>query len=192
MESTLRLLSSYAVILAILAILLAVIVVYSRRQLWLKVSAIALAVGTMSVGYLAFTDLPGRPKYVTIETFREVYHCSKVHYVDQRDRKGFTLIVERHAKSGREYVDLPWNLRLAQSLSKSMRAQAESKRKGAIYYGGASCRKTFDEGDPEGEGEGDGRRKRPGRGLGGDEQEQSEDFGFHAEPPPPAPEKQYE
>ncbi len=191
MESTVRLLSSYAVILAVMALGLAVITVYSRRTLSLKVTALGLTVGVMVIGYLAFRDLPGRAKYLSIDSFRSGFHCSKVHYVDARERKGITLIVERHASSGREYVELPWNLRLAQSLEKSKRAQADSKRKGAIFYGGKSCQQTFDEGEEGQEGR-EGKKKTPRRQLSGDEQDQEEDFGFHAEPPPPAPEKQYE
>ena len=182
----------YAVIVALLCFALAFIVIWSRRELRMRLAALALAFGTAPVVYFAFSQLPGKPDSLTAEQFREKYRCTTVIPVDIRERVGMLMLVKREGARVPEYIFVSWNMRLASSLQKSMRV-AKVNGKGSIIYGASSCGEE-EEGDGKGKGKGKGKKriappKMPG--SSGQENDGPEDFNFYADPVPPNPEKNY-
>lgn len=182
----------YAVIVAFLCFALAFIVIWSRRELRMRLIALALAFGTVPVVYFAFSQLPGKPDALTAEEFREQYRCTIVTPVDIRERVGMLMLVKREDERVPEYVFVSWNMRLATSLQKSMRV-AKVNGRGSIIYGASSCG-DGEEGNGKGKGKGKGKKgiappNRPG--SSGIEQDSPDDFNFYADPVPPNPEKNY-
>ena len=120
----------YAVFVA-LAAGLAVITVWSRRRLALRVASVALLALTAVVAYGAFNDLLSRPKPAALEFGGDGIEEAEIISASIREGHGIYLwlrlpdIIEP-----RSYV-LPWHLRLAEELQKAMR-EAERNRSGLI------------------------------------------------------------
>jgi hypothetical protein len=178
----------YAVLIALFAFSLAFVVIWSRRELRMRLIALALSLGMAPVAFFAFSQLPGKPDDITAEEFREAYHCARVLHADIRERVGILMLVKKTTTSEPEFLFVSWNMQLGSSLQKSMRT-AKLNGKGSIIFGGKACAtkgKKGKEGDDEG---GAGKMRRPG--SSGQEQNGEESFIFEPDPIPPLPEKNY-
>ncbi len=188
METTLRLLSGYSVTLVVLALALGGLSIYSRREWRLRTLNLVLSVAVVVVGSLAFAELPGKPRGIVIDEFREHYHCAKILHGDIDEKVGIRLLVKKKNAREAEYVFVEWNMRLAKSLQEGQRFEALNKKKGAIVYGGKTCFAS------ESSGGGHAKKKAlqlPGSSGGDDEGGGEDGFSFHADPVTPTPEKNY-
>lgn len=182
----------YAALVAILAIALASIAIWSRRELHMRLIALGLSLSMATVGWLAFAQLPGRPSDMTAEQFREKYRCATITPISIVQGTGIFMLVKKPQSHESEYLFVSWNMRLASSLQKSMRV-AKLNGAGWIVYGSASC--NSGDGDEDADGtKGKGKKGKPGLKRPGDsgaEQEGGDGFTFYPDPVPPMPEKNY-
>jgi hypothetical protein len=188
----------YAVVIALLCFALGSLVAWSRRELRMRLLGVGLSVVTVPVVWFVFSQLPGKPDDMSAEEFREKYRCATIIPVDVRQNAPIYLLAKKKRVSEPEYLAIAWNMRLASSLQKSMRA-AKINGKGTIIYGGASCRNGDGDGGEDGNGKGKKGKKGQGRtpprahqpGSSGQEQIPGEGFIFYPDPVPPMPEKNY-
>lgn len=120
----------YAVFVA-LAAALAVVAVWSRRRLALRVGSVALLALTAAVAYGAFNDLLSRPKPAVLEFRRAAIAEAEVLGAALREGQGIYLWLRLPDIVEPRYYVLPWHLRLAEELQKAMR-EAERNRAGLI------------------------------------------------------------
>lgn len=120
----------YAVFMA-LAAALAVIAVWSRRHLAFRVASVALLALTAAVSYGAFNDLLSRPKPAALEFSRAAVDEAEVLGASLREGHGIYLWLRLPGIVEPRYYVLPWRLRLAEELQKSMR-EAERNRAGLV------------------------------------------------------------
>jgi hypothetical protein len=189
----------YAVIVALPAFALGFVALWSRRDLRMRLVAIALSLAMVPAAWFAFSQLPGKPNDITAEEFREQYQCTSVLHAQIRERVGILMLAQRRRMREPEFIFVSWNMRLASSLQKSMRV-AKLNGKGTIIYGRASCKNSDSDGDDDGTGTGKGKSK-SGKGHGlpsiqepgssGREQDGKDGFTFSPDPVPPTPEKNY-
>lgn len=199
----------YALIVALVGFALASIAVWSRRDVRMRLTALALSLIGAPVMWFAFSQLPGKPDGISTEDFRASYRCATIlPYPEIRKNEGIFMLVKRKKERDAEYLHVEWNLKLATSLQKSVRV-AQVNGKGSIIYGQASC-KDDEEGE-EGQGKGKGKGKK-GKGKGaagtgspralhpgvqrpgssGQENSGDEEFNFYPDPVPPQAEKNYD
>ncbi len=199
----------YAFIVALVGFALASIAIWSRRDVRMRLAALALALIGAPVMWFAFSQLPGKPDGVSTTDFRANYRCATIlPYPEIRKQDGIYMLVRKNRERDAEYLHVEWNLKLASSLQKSI-AVAKMNGKGSIIYGQASC-KDDEEGE-EGQGKGKGKGKK-GKGKGkagagsprpqlpgvqrpgssGQENSGDEEFNFYPDPVPPQAEKNYE
>lgn len=196
----------YAVIIALCGFALGSLVIWSRREFRMRLLGVGLSVAMAVVAAFVFSQLPGKPNDITAEEFREKYRCSMITPVRvEQNAPIYLLAKKKHAREP-EYLIIAWNMRLATSLQKSMRAQ-KSNAKGSIIYGRTSCADDEDFGmGPGGKGKGKKGKGRSGAGkLGnkqgspggqqpgssGEEHDDGDGFTFYPDPVPPLPEKNY-
>jgi hypothetical protein len=184
----------YAVLLALLALSLGVIVIWSRRELRMRLVALVLSVTTLAVGWMAFGDLTGRPKLLSVDDFKKEYFCAAVLHSDIYQNVGMELLMRKEDAKDAKLIFVPWNMKLARSLQRGQR-YAKLNDNGTIIYGGKAC---FDEDGDSGNKKGKkGKRKKgtqplrqPG-GSSGEVDDGNENFNFYPNPVPPLPEKNY-
>ncbi len=198
----------YAFIVALVGFALASIAVWSRRDVRMRLVALALSLIGAPVMWFAFSQLPGKPDGISTVDFRENYRCATIMpYPEIRKDNGIYMLVKKKKQRDAEYLHVEWNLKLASSLQKSVRV-AQMNGKGAIIYGSASCKDDEDGEDGQGKGKGKGKGKK-GKGAGsaaprpappgvqrpgssGQENGGDEEFNFYPDPVPPQAEKNYE
>lgn len=193
----------YAVIVALLCFALGFLVVWSRRELRMRLLGIGLSVGMVPVIWFAFSQLPGKPNSMSADEFREKYRCTTIIPVALRENSPIYLLAKKKRAREPEYISITWNRLLATSLQQSMRA-AQLNGKGSIVYARASCADDEEDGEEGGTGKGKGKGKKgkgkPGNGQGaqgrlpgssGQEQNGGDDFTFYPDPVPSMPEKNY-
>jgi hypothetical protein len=173
----------YAVIIALFVFALGSLVVWSRRELRMRLLGVGLSVATVPVIWFVFTQLPGKPDDMSVEEFREKYRCTTIIPVDVRQNAPIYLLAKKKHARESEYLVIAWNMRLANSLQKSMRVQ-KLNRRGSIIYGASACLSQNGKGRP-----GSQRGRQPG--SSGQEQDGGDDFTFYPDPVPPVPEKNY-
>lgn len=191
----------YAVILGLLCFSLGTLVIWSRRELRMRLLGIVLAIATVPVAWYVFSQLPGKPNDLSADEFREKYRCAMITPIEVKQNAPIYLLAKKKRMREPEYLVIEWNMRLATSLQKSIRA-AKLNGKGSIVYGRASCAEEED-GEDGGSGKGKGKGKKgkgkpKGQGQGrlpgssGQVQDGTEDdFTFYPDPVPPLPEKNY-
>lgn len=194
----------YAVIVALLCFVLAFIVIWSRRELRMRLIALGFSFGMPLVVYLAFSQLPGKPSSMSVDEFRERYRCATIVPVGIKQGVEILMVAKKQHARDPEYLSVEWNMRLAASLQKSMRV-AKLNGKGSIIYGAQSC---HEDGDEEGDGDGKGKKGKKGKGKGkpgagqsrpglqqpgssGQEPDSGDGFTFYPDPVPAMPEKNY-
>ena len=120
----------YAAFVAIAAAL-AVIVVWSRRRLALRVGSVALFALIAVVAYGAFNDLLSRPKPAALEFGGAGIEEAEIISASLREGHGIYLWLRLPDIVEPRYYVLPWHLRLAEELQQAMR-EAERNRSGLI------------------------------------------------------------
>lgn len=183
----------YAVIIALIAFALGSLVVWSRRELRMRLLGVALSVAMVPVVWFVFAQLPGKPDDMSAKEFRTHYRCATVTPVRLEQNAPISLLVQRENASEPEYLLIEWDMRLATSLQKSMRV-AKLNGRGSIIYASKSCGSDEEGGDANGHKKGKGKKgkglaKQPG--TSGQEQEGEDGFTFYPDPVPPLPEKNY-
>lgn len=182
----------YAVIIVLLTGALGSLVVWSRRELRMRLLGVALSVAMMPVIWFVFAQLPGEPDDISAKEFRENYRCSVITGVQLEQNAPIYLLAQKEDALKPTYLVIEWDMRFAASLQKSMRV-AKLNGRGSIIYAASAC---GDEADGEGGGKGRKKGKKgkgPARqpGTSGQEQEGGDDFTFYPDPVPPMPEKNY-
>lgn len=199
----------YAFIVALVGFALASIAVWSRRDVRMRLAALALSLIGAPVIWFAFAQLPGKPDGISTEDFRANYRCATIlPYPEIRKQDGLYMLIKKKKQRDAEYLHVEWNLKLASSLQKSVRV-AQMNGKGSIIYGSASCKDDEDGEDGQGKGKGKGKKGKgkgaagaagsrhptPGiqrPGSSGQENSGDEEFNFYPDPVPPQEEKNYE
>jgi hypothetical protein len=181
----------YAVVISLIALALASVAIWSRRELRMRLVAVVLAMAMAPTAWYVFSQLPGKPDDMSAEQFRESYRCSTVLHAEIKDKVGILMLVKREDVRTPEYLFVQWNMLLAKSLQKGLR-DAKRGGKGWIIYAASSC-------GEEGE-DGDGKKRKKGKkkgspgappGTEGQEQDGPDGFNFYPDPVPPNPEKNY-
>lgn len=197
----------YAVIIALFGFALASVAIWSRRELRMRLVAVVLSVAMVPIVWFVFAQLPGKPDDMSADEFRKQYRCATIIPVDVRQNAPIYLLAKKKRAHESEYLIIAWNMRLANSLQKSMRV-ARLNGRGSIVYGSASCA-TDEDDDADGnggerkgkKGKGKAGKGRSGNGQGnpqaqqpgssGQEQGGGDGFIFYPDPVPPMPEKNY-
>lgn len=190
----------YAVILALFGFALGSLVVWSRRELRMRLLGVVLSVAMVPLVWYVFAQLPGKPDNMTAEEFREKYRCTTIIPVKlEQNAPIYLLAIKRNVREP-EYLVITWNMRLAKSLQDSMR---EAKRfgKGSIVYARKSCGDGAEGATGGSKGKGkkgkgkdgnhQGRQEGKQPGSSGQEQDGEDGFTFYPDPVPPYPEKNY-
>jgi len=120
----------YAVFVVIAATL-AVITIWSRRGLVLRVASVALLALTAVVAYSAFNDLLSRPKPSSLEFHRAAIDEAEVLGAALREGQGIYLWLRLPDLVEPRYYVMPWDLPLAEELQKAMR-EAKRNRAGLV------------------------------------------------------------
>lgn len=112
-----------------IAVVLATITVWSRRRVWIKVFAVAVAALYMPVAYAGFSDLLSKPKPVSLEWARRADSEATVLSAIMKEGEGIYLWLRLDGVTEpRSYV-LPWDLETAKELQEAMR-EAEANQNG--------------------------------------------------------------
>ena len=110
---------------------LAVITVWSRRRLAIRVGSVALLALIVVVAYGAFNDLLSRPKPAALEFNNAGIEEAEIISASIREGHGIYLWLRLPDIIEPRYYVLPWHLRLAEELQQAMR-EAERNRSGLI------------------------------------------------------------
>lgn len=112
-------LSYLFMVTAIVAGMLAMISIWSRHQLWIKVGAIGAAVLFMPLAYASFASLLSKPKPVALEWWMAEAEEATVLGSTIREGEGIFLWLQlSDTPEPRAYV-LPWSRDLAEQLQKA-------------------------------------------------------------------------
>jgi hypothetical protein len=110
---------------ASLAGLLAMISIWSRHRLWVKVSALTVAILIMPLAYASFASLLSKPKPVDLEWWLGRAEEATVLGSSIQEGDGIYLWLQlADAAEPRSYV-LPWDRNLAEQLQAAMREAEE-------------------------------------------------------------------
>ena len=147
----------YAVIVSLLGFALVSLAIWSRRELRMRLVAVALAIVMAPTMWFAFSEFPGQHRAMSADKFRKEYLCATIAYSEIRDKKGILMLAKHDDDKDNLYIFVSWDLKLVGALQKAKRVAAVN-RKGTIVYGGASC---SGDGEEEGEGrKGKGKKKK--------------------------------
>jgi len=105
---------------------LASLTVWAQRRPAAKLAALALAALLLPLGYLALTDLPGRPKPVRDEWLHARAEEAVVLAFDVREGRAIHLWLRLPGVDEPRAFRLPWSLPLARQLQEASRAAAKS------------------------------------------------------------------
>lgn len=197
----------YTVIVMLLIFALAFIVIWSRRELHMRLVAVAIALALVPIIWSVFAQLPGKPHEMSAKMFRANYRCTMITPVELEQNQPILLLAQKEDALRPEYLVIAWDRDLAISLQKSMR-EAKRASSGSIIYGGTAC---IGEEDADSGGGKEGKKGKKGKGKGGkgkrgngdgssgkrqpgnsgQERVGADDFTFYPDPVPPMPEKDY-
>ncbi len=118
-------LPAFYAVFVVLAAVLALIAIWSRRRLVFRAGSVALLALTAAVAYGAFNDLLSRPKPAALEFRGAGIEEAEVIGAALREGRGIYLWLRLPDVIEPRYYVLPWNLPLAEELQKVMR---EAKR----------------------------------------------------------------
>lgn len=114
-----------------LASALAGICIWSPRPLWLKVSALAIAVLFLPVTYASVVELLSRPKPIALEWKRADLAEAKVIGADLREGESIYLWLRVPGVEEPRFYVLPWDQQRAEQLHG---AQREASAKGTAVH----------------------------------------------------------
>jgi hypothetical protein len=108
---------------------LGLIAVWSRRQLFIRLGAVALTVAFLPLSYVAFSELLSKPKPVSLEwANRNAKEATVLASQMQEDVAIYVWLAYPEAAEPRAYV-LPWNRQAAQQLQGANRQAEKTKSK---------------------------------------------------------------
>ncbi|MGI9436501.1 MAG: hypothetical protein ACR2Q4_17025 [Geminicoccaceae bacterium] len=112
-------LSYLFMVTSVVAGVLAMISIWSRRQLWIKIGAIGASVLLLPLAYASFASLLSKPKPVELEWWMGEAEEATVLGSSIQEGEGIFLWLQlAEAAEPRAYV-LPWNRDLAEQLQKA-------------------------------------------------------------------------
>ena len=118
-------------VFVVLAAALALVAVWSHRNVAFRVGSVALLALVAVVSYGAFSDLLSRPKPAILELGNAAVDEAEVLGAALREGRGIYLWLRLPDVVEPRYYVLPWRLNLAEELQKAMR-EAERNRAGLI------------------------------------------------------------
>jgi hypothetical protein len=110
-----------------LTTLLAILVVWARRGLWVRVGAVVFLAGLLGVDYLALNDLLSRPKPVRLEFLSADAKEAQVLAAALHEGEAIYLWLRFEAQRQPRYYAMPWQRDTAQNLQEVLR-EAEQHR----------------------------------------------------------------
>jgi len=114
--------------LVALAAALALLAVWSRRRLAVRIGAVALMAVVASVAYLALVDLLSRPKPAGLAFAERGVARAEVLAAALREGRGIYLWLKLPGVAEPRYYVMPWRQEVAEALQEAMR---EAERNGA-------------------------------------------------------------
>lgn len=124
---------------------LAMIGIWAPRKAWVRLSALALALGFMPLGYLGLADLLGKPKPAAVEVaLRDLAEATVISSVLRQDVAIYLWLRLPETTEPRAYV-LPWNQALAEQLHE---AQGRAARQGTEVRIRRPFRNSLEEREP--------------------------------------------
>ena len=99
-----------------LATVLASICIWSPRVVWLKVSALVIALLFLPVTYVSVVELLSRPKPIALEWQRPDFSEAKVLAADMREGESIYLWLRMPGIEEPRFYVLPWDQELAKQL----------------------------------------------------------------------------
>lgn len=121
--------SGFFVGFTLLAAVLANISFWSPRKLWVKLTALAVTIALVPLGYASITELLSRPKPVALEWLnRSAKEAKLVGASFDEGQAIYIWIVMPETREPRAYT-LPWSIKTAQQLQEAQR-DAKKQRNG--------------------------------------------------------------
>jgi len=112
--------------LAILAGVMASISIWSRRRLWIRLTALVVAVLLLPLSYAAFAQLLSRPKPISLEWwFRQADEATVLGSSIQEGEGIYLWLQFSTLDEPRAYM-LPWDRKLAEQLQAALRESEEN------------------------------------------------------------------
>jgi hypothetical protein len=119
-------LSYLFIVTAVLAGVLAMMTIWSRHGLWLKLGAIATAALFLPLAYAGFASLLSKPKPVSLEWWLQRADQATVLGSSIQEEQGIFLWLQlAEISEPRAYV-MPWDRKLAEQLQQAMREAEEN------------------------------------------------------------------
>jgi hypothetical protein len=136
----------YFALLAVLAVALASVAVWSPRRTAVRAGALALAALFLPASWLALGDLMSRPKPVAFEWWQRKAEAATVLSAQLREGDGVYLWLQLDGTVEPRAYRLPWDRQLAEQLEK---AQAEAQRNGTGMAMRLPFERSYDHREPK-------------------------------------------
>jgi len=129
------LVSSHTAIAAIFALGLAMITIWSRRRVWIRVAALVMTCGLILSFWHAFAVLQGKPRVMNVEDFRKEKVCAVIPYGKIKNNVGVYMIVLSKDSPRPEYIFVEWNRKFAMAFQDARRMAKQKP----VVFGGEKC-----------------------------------------------------
>ncbi len=110
-----------------LTTLLAMLVVWARRKLWVRAGAAVILAGLLGSDYLAFSDLLSRPKPVRLEFFGADLEEAQVLAATLHEGEAIYLWLRLSGLRQPRYYAMPWQRDTAENLQEVLREAEETR-----------------------------------------------------------------
>ena len=109
---------------------LSIIAVWSPRATWIRVTAVALAILMMPLGYLTLAGLLAKPKPKQLAWFERNVEKAHILGISLAEGKAIYLWLRLEGMLEPRYYSIPWSRKAAESLEEQM--EAATKQNGAL------------------------------------------------------------